>query len=178
MRSDHSALGSPLGAAVGGGLALAVQRAVAVAPHAVARRAVRRDVNERLDVRAAACLDHRGRAIDVEPVDALVVPRARARVHDACGVNDRCRAAQRERQLIWITHVGEAHLRTASVSRSVQVDDDHGIELAEARVHYVPAYEAAAAYDGAAARGWHARTIHFRRERRDGETSCPAQLSQ
>ena len=60
--------------------------------------------------------------------------------------------------------VGEAHLRTASVRRSVQVDDDDGIELAEARVHYVPAYEAAAAYDGAAARGWHllriARAIH------------------
>ena len=61
--------------------------------------------------------------------------------------------------------VGEAHLRTASVRRSVQVDDDDGIELAEARVHYVPAYEAAATYDGAAARGWHlvrvVPTIHF-----------------
>ena len=61
--------------------------------------------------------------------------------------------------------VGEAHLRIASVACwSVQVNDDDGIELAEARVHYVPAYEAAAAYDGAAARGWHlvriARAIH------------------
>ena len=110
MRSDHGALGSPLGAAVGGGLALAVQRAVTVAPHAVARRTVRGDVHERFDVRPAARLDHCGRAIDVEAVDVLVVPRARARVHDARGVNDRRTAAQRERQLSRLTHVGVAYL--------------------------------------------------------------------
>ena len=119
VRSDHGALGSPLGAAVGGGLALAVQRAVAVAPHAVARRTVRGDVHERFDVRPAARLDHCGRAIDVEAVDALVVPRARARVHDARGVNDRRTAVQRERQLIRIAHVGVAYLLSGEHS------DDH-----------------------------------------------------